>query len=109
MVRRYSENPQPRRGPTPLGDVLRHFLKDSGLGAQLRHARVYGAWSKSLGPQLQQRAQPVHFQFGGLTVEVESAPHMHELQNFTGEQYRKAANETLGEEVIKKILFRLKR
>lgn len=88
---------------------MRHFLRDSGLGAQLRHARVYGAWSDALGPKLRERAKPVHFQFGDLTVEVESAPHMHELQNFTGEQYRHEANKRLGEEQIKKVQFRLKR
>ncbi|MFT7485027.1 MAG: hypothetical protein ACI9F9_000873 [Candidatus Paceibacteria bacterium] len=110
MVRRYNtDTPKERRGPAPLGDVLRHFLKDSGLGAQLRHARVYGAWSDALGERLRERAKPVHFQFGELTVEVESAPHMHELQNFTGEQYRQGANKALGEDVIKKVLFRLKR
>jgi hypothetical protein len=88
---------------------MRSFLKDSGLGAQLRHARVFDAWSEALGDKLGARARPVHFQFGELTVEVESAPHLHELQNFTGEQFRCAANQALGDEHIKKILFRLKR
>ncbi len=92
-----------------LGDAMRGFLRESGLGAQLRHARVYAAWSEALGEKLSARARPVHFQFGELTVEVESAPHLHELQNFTGEQFRRAANRALGEEYIKKILFRLKR
>ncbi len=92
-----------------MGDALRHFMRDSGLGAQLRHARVYGAWSDALGDRMRERAKPVHFQFGELTVEVQSAPHMQELQNFTGEQYRHAANKSLGEEVIKKVQFRLKR
>lgn len=58
---------------------------------------------------MSERAKPVHFQFGELTVEVQSAPHMQELQNFTGEQYRREANKQLGEDVIKKLLFRLKR
>ena len=51
----------------------------------------------------------MRFHFGELTVEVESAPHLHELQNFTGEQYRCEANRILGEERIKKVQFRLKR
>jgi hypothetical protein len=62
-----------------------------------------------LGVKWRDRARPVHFQFGELTVEVESAPHLHELQNFTGEQFRREANHRLGDEHIKKILFRLKR
>lgn len=58
---------------------------------------------------MSERAKPTNFRFGELTVEVESAAHLHELQNFTGEQYRCEANDRLGEEHIKKILFRLKR
>jgi hypothetical protein len=92
-----------------MGDVLRQFMRDTGLGAQLRHARVYGAWSEALGERLKERAKPVHFHFGELTVEVQSAPHMQELQNFTGDQFRREANKLLGEDVIKKVLFRLKR
>ena len=98
-----------RRGPVPLGDALRGFLRESGLGERLRHARVFQAWSEALGEKLSARAKAVHFQFGELTVEVESAPHLHDLQNFTGEQYRHAANKHLGDESIRKVLFRLKR
>lgn len=104
-----SSDERGRGGPTNMGDVLRQFMRDTGLGAQLRHARVYGAWSDALGERLRERAKPVHFQFGELTVEVQSAPHMQELQNFTGDQYRREANKRLGEDVIKKVLFRLKR
>ncbi|MFT7670736.1 MAG: hypothetical protein ACI8X5_003447 [Planctomycetota bacterium] len=92
-----------------MGDAMRGFLRETGLGEQLRHAGVYRAWSDALGPKLSQRAKPVFYKFGELTVEVESAAHLHELQNFTGEQYRREANESLGEERIKKIQFRLKR
>jgi len=92
-----------------MGDALREFMRETGLGSRLRHARVYGAWSEALGERLRDRARPVRFQFGELTVEVQSAPHMQELQNFTGDQYRREANKLLGEEVIKKVLFRLQR
>ena len=109
-IRRLQGEPRtPRRGPVPLGDALRGFLSASGLGEQLRHAHTYRAWSDAVGLKMSERAKPVHLKFGELTVEVESATHLHELQNFTGEQYRCEANSRLGEERIKKILFRLKR
>ena len=92
-----------------LGDAIRGFLHTSGLGSRLRAARVYQSWSDALGEKLSKRAVPVRLHFGELTVEVESAPHLHELQNFTGEQYRREANRLLGDERIKKVLFRLKR
>ena len=88
---------------------MRGFLQESGLGAQLKDARVFRAWTDALGELLAKRARPVRFQFGELTVEVESSAHLHELQNFTGESYRQAANASLGDERIKKVLFHLKR
>lgn len=97
------------RRPTGLGDALGAFLRESGIGAQLRHAEVFQAWADSLGPRLAPKARAVRFQFGELTVEVESAPHLHELQNFTGESFRRTANGRLGDEVIQTVLFRLKR
>ncbi len=92
-----------------LGDALRSFLRESGLGARLHNARVYQAWTDALGERLAHRAKPVRFHYGELTIEVESSPHLHELQNFTGEQYRQEANKKLGHERIRKVLFRLRR
>ncbi len=109
MTREPNSRDRRSNGPTGLGDALSSFLRESGIGAQLRHARIFSAWAEVLGPRLKSRAQAVRFQFGELTVEVESAPHMHEFQNFTGEQFRRAANARLGDEVIQKVLFRLKR
>lgn len=109
MTRDPNSRDRRSNGPTVLGDALSSFLRESGIGAQLRHARIFSAWAEVLGPRLQSRAQAVRFQFGELTVEVESAPHMHEFQNFTGEQFRRAANARLGSDVIEKVLFRLKR
>lgn len=98
-----------RRGPVPLRDALRRYLRDSGLGGRLRNATVYQAWNDALGERAARHARPVRLQFGDLTVEVESSVHLHELQNFTAEQYRQEANRRLGEERIRKISFRLKR
>jgi hypothetical protein len=92
-----------------LRDALRGFLRDSGLDARLRNARVYQAWNDALGPRLARRIMPVQFRFGELTLEAESSVHLHELQSFTGESYRQDANRRLGEERIRKLNFRLKR
>ena len=77
---------------------MRGFLKDSGLTAQLKDARVYQSWTDALGETMAHRARPVRFNFGELTVEVESSAHLHELQNFTGESYRCEANRLLGDD-----------
>jgi predicted nucleic acid-binding Zn ribbon protein len=100
--------PAPRE-PVALGDALRRFLRASGLSEHARHFTIFAAWDEVLGVQLARRARPVAFQAGTLSIEVESAAHLHELQNFTGEQYRSLANTRLGKTEIRKVVFRLKR
>lgn len=92
-----------------MKDALKEYLRESGLGPRLRHHQVYEAYGRALGPALSKRAQPVRFQSGRLTVEVESAAHMHELANFSGETIRRKANQILGAEQIARVEFKLKR
>ncbi|MFN0243303.1 MAG: DUF721 domain-containing protein [Planctomycetota bacterium] len=111
MRARANERPaQPqRRAPVALQSAIRSFLQSSGIAQQVRHWPVYEAWSDVLGSELARRAVPVSFANGSLCVEVESSSHLHELKAFTGEDYRRRANQRLGREEIKKIAFRLKR
>ncbi|MCA8979854.1 MAG: DUF721 domain-containing protein [Planctomycetes bacterium] len=88
--------------------MLDRFLSKSGIGRQLRQGEVLDAWRKVLGPRLSRRARAVRFLRGELVVQVDSATHLQELQNFTGEQYRHQANRLLGDERIKSVAFRLK-
>ena len=97
------------REPAPFGEALDRFLRESGLGKHLRQGAVIDAWRQALGPRLARRAKAVRFVRGELVVQVDSATHLQELQNFTGEQYRRKANERLGEERIQRVTFRLKR
>ncbi|MAE29622.1 MAG: DUF721 domain-containing protein [Planctomycetota bacterium] len=97
-----------RGGLTSLGDALGGFLRESGLGAKLRDWDIYDAWGKALGPDLARRARPVGFNRGELVIEVESAAHMHELRNFSGEALRKKTNELLGSQRVLAVLFKLK-
>lgn len=88
---------------------MRSFLRASGIAAGMRHLDVFQAWDAALGRELARRARPVGFQSGTLHVEVQSAVHLHELQNFTGDSFRAAANDRLGRTEIRKVVFRLKR
>lgn len=92
-----------------MQDALKFFMRDSGLSSHMRHWPVFEAWNDVLGKDLARRARPVRFQGGELCVEVESAAHLHELKNFTGEQYRALTNERLGKQEIRRLVFRLKR
>lgn len=107
--RRAGGQGQPDRGGIgSLGQALKTFLKDSGLGARLRDWPVYEAWAKALGDDLARRARAVDFKYGKLHVEVESAAHLAELKNFTGERYRHLANRHLGSDKIQSVAFKLK-
>ena len=92
-----------------LGDALRLFLKESGLATKLKDWPILDAWATAAGEKLAHRARAVRFQNGELLVEVESATHLQELKSFTGERYRRLANERLGTDAIQRIVFKLKR
>ncbi|MBK8180164.1 MAG: DUF721 domain-containing protein [Planctomycetes bacterium] len=98
-----------KREPTPLQDALAAYLRDSGLESKFAQARVLRAWHEVVGEVLAKRARAVRFQGGELLVEVLSAPHLHELTNFTGERYRALANQKLGAPRITRVVFQLQR
>jgi hypothetical protein len=98
-----------RRGIASMQDALRGFMRDSGLASQTRHWPVFEAWSRAVGVDIARRARPVRFARGELCVEVDSAAHMHELANFSGERFRELANTQLGKPEIQRVVFRLKR
>jgi predicted nucleic acid-binding Zn ribbon protein len=96
-------------GVTSLGDALDGYLRESGLAQKLALRRIYSAWDAACGPRLAERARPVRFRDGQLLVEVQSSAHLHELESFTGEGLRRAANQRLGRAEILKVVFQLKR
>lgn len=95
--------------PVLVGQVLKDYLARTHLGRHLAASRVFKAWQAAAGPTLSQRAQAVRFERGELLVEVRSSAHLHELSNFSGERYRRTANQQLGEELIRRIVFQIKR
>lgn len=98
-----------RREALPLSEALAGFLRESGLGGKLYNWPIFRAWQQAAGPELARHARAVKFTRGELLVEVESAAHMHELANFTGEEYRVRINEHLGKEEVRRLTFHLKR
>lgn len=103
-----------RGGVSSFQDALGEFLQSSGLARHMEAFPVFDAWNAAVGPDLARLARPVRFQRGELTVEVESAAHLHELTSFTGEGYRLAANQALeatqsSQPTIRRLSFKLKR
>ena len=98
-----------KQPPTSIHDALAAYLHKTGLDSKLAQARVFGAWREAVGETLAKRARAVRFQGGELLVEVQSAPHLHELTNFTGDRYRALANKKLGGPRIARVVFQLQR
>jgi len=92
-----------------MHDALVGFLRQTGLDSKLAQARVFNAWRDALGEAMARRARAVRFQEGELLVEVQSAAHLHELTNFTGDRYRVLANQKLGAARITRVVFQLQR
>ena len=97
------------RGPASIASVLSAYLRESGLAPRMRNLPVFRAWSEALGRELARHARAVRFQKGELVVEVDSATHLHELANFSGERFRVLANQRLGSEQIRRVTFQPKR
>ena len=66
-------------------------------------------WRDSAAPRYGQRARALRFADGELLVEVASAATLQELKGFTGEELRRAANQRLGCERIRRVTFKLAR
>lgn len=69
-------------GPELLGDILRAFIDTKGLGSQLKHLEVYGAWEEIVGPGILPHTRIVGLAHHKLYVEVDSAAHLQELRTF---------------------------
>jgi len=96
-------------GPQPIAGAIRQFLAESGLSRTRGDERVLRAWSDAAGPGWKEHASPVRFRGGQLTVAVGSSVALAELRSFHAEEIRARANSSLGEDLIRKVVFELER
>lgn len=96
------------KGPQPIADLVRGFLREHGLARPAGDERVFAAWSAAAGPTWKSRAVPVAFRGGQLTLEVASSLDLQELKSFRGEGFRTRANAGLGQTLIHKLAFKLR-
>lgn len=104
-----AQEQQKRGGVAPMSAVLAQLLREHRITGSRQDEQVLAAWRAVCGPRLAQRSRPLRFREGELIVEVTSAAHLQELENFKGEGLRRAANRELGEERIRRIQFQPKR
>ena len=102
-----SERKEPK-GPQPIADLVRGFLREHKLSRPGGDERVFDAWNEACGTAWRARAVPVLFRGGQLTLEVASSLDLAELKNFRGQGFRTRANTALGQALIHKLAFKLR-
>jgi predicted nucleic acid-binding Zn ribbon protein len=102
-------NDRNKRHPEPLADVLKSYLKTSGLGDRVEQSAIIPEWVTLVGVKIAEVATP---QFitpdGTLFIAVRSNPWMSELQLMEPELLR-AINAVAGRLPVKKLRFQLAR
>lgn len=97
-----------RNGVSSLQAALAEYMRASGLSRRRTRPAAYAAFERAAGPELARRARPVKLARGVLTVEVDSAAHLHELESFRGEELRARTNELLGRPDVRRLAFKPK-
>jgi hypothetical protein len=99
-----------RGGVTPLGRSLDLWKRAHGLTRRRAvpeaHTAFHAAIKATCGAEIARRARPVKFLRGTLTVEVDSAALLAELESFRAEDLRAATNRELGRPDVRRIGFR---
>jgi predicted nucleic acid-binding Zn ribbon protein len=97
-----TEKPGRRSRPVALQAVLGNIFAGTPLGQRLKEARVWTIWEGTVGATVANRAHPVQFRDGILTVAVTSAPWLQQL-TFMKKDLVAALNRECGEELVRDI------
>lgn len=92
---------RPRARPDRVGDALRQVLQRIDPERRLALFRI---WAAEVGPAIAARSEPAGFRDGVLSVRVNGAGWMQELQ-FAKEEIRARLNARLGAEVVRDVYF----
>jgi len=102
-------DPNAKHRPEALGDVLKSFLKESGLNDRVEQAAVVPEWPALVGPRIAAETAPLYVTADGtLFVAVRTHAWMTELQLMAPELLR-ALNGAEGRAPVKKLRFVLQR
>jgi hypothetical protein len=93
--------------PTPIGDHLRSFLRNSRTVRHSRASQAMGeAWAAVAGPAVAAHTHVRGLRLGVLTIAVDSPPLCHELGAFRRAELLAAMNERLAPKRLKDLHFR---
>jgi predicted nucleic acid-binding Zn ribbon protein len=93
------------RRPAAVADLLGKLLRGTPAEQRLKEGRIWLVWENAVGRRIASHAQPAAFRDGILTLRVDSAPWMQQL-NFLKRELIAKVNAELGEELVKELYMK---
>lgn len=100
--RRWSGPGADDRDPQPLGRLASRIAADRGWATKLTNGKVFGEWSRLVGADVAEHAEPVSLQDGELTVRARSTAWATQLRLLQSQLIAKIAA-GVGHGVVKRI------
>ena len=91
--------------PQSISEVLEELIDQKNIKQGITKVRVEQAWKTTMGVSVSQYTQEVKFRGSTLFVNLNSAPLREEL-SYGKEKILRHLNETLGAEIISKLVLR---
>jgi predicted nucleic acid-binding Zn ribbon protein len=100
--------PLNRQSAEPVGDVLKRWIKHSGVLRTSERDRIWAVWERLLGPDA------AHTRLAGLakhvlTIEVDSSALLMDLSSFKKQEILEAIRDEVRSYFIRDIRFRLQK
>ncbi len=91
--------------PKSLKDLLKNYLDDIPYRKRLKRGMILSLWPRTVGPNIAEQAENVHFKNDKLFIKVQNPAWRHEIhmKRFT---IAKKLNDQVGEKIIKEIVVR---
>ena len=95
-----------RRSKTQgIAEVIRAFLKESGLESRLKEVELINSWEEIVGTMISRRTKKIDIKNGKMIIYLKSSVVKNELMMLR-ESLRNSLNEKAGEEIIKEIILK---
>lgn len=88
--------------PAPVTDLLTSLLRGTPAELRLKEGRIWEVWDEAVGAKIASHAQPAAFREGTLTLHVDSAPWLQQL-NYLKKELVTKVNDALDQELVKEI------
>ena len=93
------------RRPAAVADLLSTLLRGTPAEQRLKEGEIWLVWNDAVGSRIAAHAAPAAFREGTLTLHVDSAPWLQQL-NFLKKELIAKVNAALGQEMVKDIYLK---